>query len=98
MTWTQFTLGRRKPRSFLLPAAFLPIGLRHPVADRLRGRLKLSRKIGRIAASSVTFRIQESYFARGPKLRGLNRGDSRHWGGSTAGSLPEAPLPWMAGL
>jgi hypothetical protein len=43
-------LSRRRPVALLLPAALLPVGLRHPVADRLRGRFKFPGKLGRISA------------------------------------------------
>jgi hypothetical protein len=46
------TLSRRKPVALLLPAALLPVGLRHPVADRLRGRFELPGKLGRISAGA----------------------------------------------
>src|SRR5258708_5924627 len=46
------TLGRRKPGALLLPAALLPVGLRHPVADRLCSRFKLPGKLGRISAGA----------------------------------------------
>src|SRR5260370_1273910 len=46
------TLSRSKPVALLLPAALLPVGLRHPVADRLCGRFELPGKLGRIAAGA----------------------------------------------
>ena len=45
-------LGRRQPIALLLPAALFPVRLRDPMADRLRRRLKLAGKVGRIAASA----------------------------------------------
>src|SRR5258707_1041858 len=49
------TLSRRKPVALLLPAALLPVGLRHPVADRLCGRFELPGKLGRISAGADQF-------------------------------------------
>src|ERR1700680_820745 len=42
----------RKPVALFLLAALLPVGLRNPVADRLRGRFKLPGKLGRIPAGA----------------------------------------------
>ena len=36
----------------LLPAALLPVGLRDPVADRVRRRLELAGKVSRIATGA----------------------------------------------
>src|SRR4029077_16162551 len=39
-----------QPSTLLLPAALLPVGLRNPVADRLRCRVELAGKVGRITS------------------------------------------------
>ena len=46
------TLCRGQPATLLLPAALLAVGLRNPVADRLRCRLELTGKLRRITSSA----------------------------------------------
>src|SRR5258707_13287047 len=55
------TLSRRKPVALLLPAALLPVGLRHPVADRLCGRFELPGKLGRISARADDYYLTAKF-------------------------------------
>ena len=66
------SLGRRQSNTLLLPAALLPVGLRNPMADRLRRRLKLPSELRRVTTGADQF----NHLAA--ELRRIRRAGSRH--------------------
>ena len=83
-------VGRRHNLTVLLPAALLSVGLADPVADRLGGRLELTRELGRISLGvdqinhlpPEFWRVRRACLGHGVLL--LRKPEGLHQGGSAS--------------
>src|SRR6185312_4346899 len=91
-------VGRRHNLTVLLPAALLSVGLGDPVADRLGGRLELTRELGRISPGVDQInhlppefrRVRRACLGHGVLL--LRKPEGLHEGGSTSESAREREI------